>query len=113
MISIPVTLVAALGTAARKGILIKGGIFLEQMADLKVVAFDKTGTLTYGEPEVTDLVLDPRRPRGFPTTPEELLAIAAAIEQHSEHPLGRAIVRHAKTSRLKLREIDGFQAVVG
>jgi Cd2+/Zn2+-exporting ATPase len=113
MISIPVTLVAALGTGARKGVLIKGGVFLEQMAGIKVVAFDKTGTLTYGEPEVTDIVLNPRAAQGAPATQAELLAIAAAIEQHSEHPLGRAIVRHANTLHLELREIDEFQAVVG
>ena len=93
--------------------LIKGGVILEQMADIKVVAFDKTGTLTFGEPEVTDLILNPTRPPEAPGTAEELLAIAAAIEQHSEHPLGRAIVSHATRLGLKLREIDDFQAVVG
>ncbi|MGC8639139.1 MAG: heavy metal translocating P-type ATPase [Isosphaeraceae bacterium] len=113
MISIPITLVAALGTGARKGVLIKGGVFLEQMADIKVVAFDKTGTLTFGEPEVTDLVVNPDRPSEAPGTPEELLAVAAAIEQHSEHPLGRAIVSHATGLGLELRKIDDFQAVVG
>ena len=65
MISIPVTLVAALGTGARKGVLIKGGVFLEQMAGIKVVAFDKTGTLTFGDPEVTDIILNPARPAEF------------------------------------------------
>jgi Cd2+/Zn2+-exporting ATPase len=113
MISIPVTLVAALGTGARKGVLIKGGVFLEQMAGVKVVAFDKTGTLTYGEPEVTDIVLNAARPPGAPATKEDLLAVAAAIEQHSEHPLGRAIVREAGAARLKLAQIDDFEAVVG
>jgi Cd2+/Zn2+-exporting ATPase len=113
MISIPVTLVAALGTGARKGVLIKGGVFLEQMAGIKVVAFDKTGTLTYGEPEVTDIVLSPARPPGAPRTEEDLLAVAAAIEQHSEHPLGRAIVREASAARLVLSRIDEFEAVVG
>ena len=97
MISIPVTLVAALGTGARKGVLIKGGVFLEQMAGIKVVAFDKTGTLTFGDPEVTDIMLNPARPASSPATAEELIAITAAIEQHSEHPLGRAIVRHVRT----------------
>ena len=94
--------------------LIKGGVFLEQMADIKVVAFDKTGTLTYGEPEVTDVVLNPASARGAPPRPQELLAIAAAIEQHSEHPLGRAIVRHAaRPGHRALHEIDEYQAVVG
>ncbi|MBV8487067.1 MAG: heavy metal translocating P-type ATPase [Planctomycetaceae bacterium] len=113
MISIPVTLVAALGTGARKGVLIKGGVFLEQMAEVKVVAFHKTGTLTFGEPEVTDVILNRGRPEGSAASPDEMLALAAAIEQHSEHPLGRAIVRHAQTLGLKLREIDEFQALVG
>jgi Cd2+/Zn2+-exporting ATPase len=113
MISIPVTLVAALGTGARKGVLIKGGVFLEQMAEVKVVAFDKTGTLTFGEPEVTDVILNRKRPEGSTANPDEMLALAAAIEQHSEHPLGRAIVRHAQSLGLKLREIDEFQALVG
>ena len=97
MISIPVTLVAALGTGARKGVLIKGGVFLEQMAEVKVVAFDKTGTITFGEPEVTDVILNRQRPEGSAASPDEMLALAAAIEQHSEHPLGRAIVRHAQS----------------
>jgi Cd2+/Zn2+-exporting ATPase len=113
MISIPVTLVAALGTGARKGVLIKGGVFLEQMADIKVVAFDKTGTLTSGQPDVTDIVLNPRRGPSGPSSPDELLAIAAAIEQHSEHPLGRAILRRARQANLALCDIDDFQAVVG
>jgi Cd2+/Zn2+-exporting ATPase len=113
MISIPVTLVAALGTGARKGVLIKGGVFLEQMAEVQVVAFDKTGTLTFGDPEVTDVVLNPARPAGSPASADELLAVAASIERHSEHPLGRAIVRHALERRLSLRGIEDFQALVG
>ncbi len=113
MISIPITLVAALGTGARKGVLIKGGVFLEQMAGIKVVAFDKTGTLTLGDPEVTDIILNPARPASSPASAEELIAVAAAIEQHSEHPLGRAIIRHVRTHGLKLRQIDEFHALVG
>jgi Cd2+/Zn2+-exporting ATPase len=113
MISIPVTLVAALGTGARKGVLIKGGVFLEQMSEVKVVAFDKTGTLTFGDPEVTDVVLNPARPAGSPASASDLLAVAASIERHSEHPLGRAIVRHAQERRLPLRAIEDFQALVG
>jgi Cd2+/Zn2+-exporting ATPase len=113
MISIPVTLAAALGTGARKGVLIKGGVYLEQLAKVNVVAFDKTGTLTDGEPEVTDLILNPEGPPSAPATPEGLLATAAAIERHSEHPLGRAILRRATEQDLSLSPIEDFQALVG
>ncbi|MFO0891238.1 MAG: heavy metal translocating P-type ATPase [Isosphaeraceae bacterium] len=113
MISIPVTLVAALGTGARKGVLIKGGVYLEQMAQVKVVAFDKTGTLTFGEPEITDIVLNPARPPSAPGTDRELLAAAAAVEQHSEHPLGRAILRRARELGIALTPIEEFQSLVG
>ncbi len=113
MISIPVTLVAALGTGARQGVLIKGGVFLEQLASARVVAFDKTGTLTYGEPEVAEVLLNAARPAAAPATEPELLSLAAAVEQHSEHPLGRAIVRHARDSGLPVRPIEEFRALVG
>ncbi|MGB5674670.1 MAG: heavy metal translocating P-type ATPase, partial [Gemmatimonadota bacterium] len=89
VISTPVSVVSAITSAARQGVLIKGGASLERMADVRVMAFDKTGTLTHGRAEVTDVVpmgdLDRR----------QVLAIAAAVEAHSEHPIGRAIVRAA------------------
>jgi Cd2+/Zn2+-exporting ATPase len=113
MISSPVTLVAALGTGARKGVLIKGGVYLEEMARVKVVAFDKTGTLTFGEPAVTDVILNPARPSTAPATEDALLAVAAAVEQHSEHPLGGAIVRGAEERGLRLVAIEDFQALIG
>ena len=62
VISIPITLVASLGTGARNGVLIKGGIYVEELAKVKVVAMDKTGTLTRGEPEVTDIILINQNP---------------------------------------------------
>ena len=108
VISIPITLVAALGRGARRGILIKGGIHIEELARVRVVALDKTGTLTRGEPEVTDIVTSP----GGPGEPE-LLATAAAIDRFSEHPLARAIVGAAASRGLSLPPSSEFQALVG
>jgi Cd2+/Zn2+-exporting ATPase len=90
VISTPVTIVSALTGAARRGILIKGGLHLENAGRARVVALDKTGTLTAGEPEVVDVVAL----NG--TAPEELLRLAAAAERRSEHPLARAILRYAE-----------------
>jgi len=85
-LSIPVAVVAAIGNAARNGILFKGGIYLEQAATIKAVALDKTGTLTIGRPQVTDVVPSENFTR------KEILALAASLESRSEHPLGEAIV---------------------
>lgn len=112
VISIPITLVATLGTGARNGVLIKGGIHVEQLANIRVVAFDKTGTLTRGEPEVTDVV-PLSSERGAPRTEEDVLAVAAGIEHWSEHPLARAIVRAAAGRGIEPRDARDFQAVVG
>ncbi|MBK7071904.1 MAG: cation-translocating P-type ATPase [Myxococcales bacterium] len=110
VISIPITLVAALGTGARRGILIKGGIHVEELARIRVVALDKTGTLTKGEPEVTDVVAVP----GSPTpTNHDVLAVGAAIDRWSEHPLARAIVAAAESRGLEVPSSSDFQALVG
>jgi Zn2+/Cd2+-exporting ATPase len=90
VISTPVTIVSALAGAARRGILIKGGLHLENAGRVRVIAMDKTGTLTEGQPEVVDvLALDG-------DDPAEVLRLAAAAEARSEHPLARAIRRHAE-----------------
>ena len=107
VISTPVTIVSAIANAARRGVLIKGGAHIEELGRLKVIALDKTGTLTRGKPEVTDLV--PWSGQGA----AELLALAAGVETHSEHPLARAIVRAAKRDRLVLPVTTGFTAIPG
>jgi Cd2+/Zn2+-exporting ATPase len=92
VISTPVSILAALTRATRNGVLIKGGVYLEQMAKLGAVAFDKTGTLTAGRPQVTDVV----GLRG--ASQAEVLKIAAGLERLSEHPLARAIVEHTASA---------------
>lgn len=109
VISIPITLVASLGTGARQGVLIKGGVYVEELAKVKVVALDKTGTLTRGEPEVTDVIVDPSGVK----TREQILAMAAGIERRSEHPLARAIVRHAEAQGIPPSEVSDFRALTG
>ncbi len=88
-ISVPVTVVAAVGAATRSGVLIKGGAALEALADARAIAFDKTGTLTRNEPHVVEVVT------AAGTTVHELLAVAAALEARSEHPLARAVLAAA------------------
>ncbi len=90
VLSVPLTFVATLGTAARHGVLIKGGIYLEELARVRVVALDKTGTLTTGRHAVTDVI--PLNGH----SPQEVLSAAAAVEVYSEHPLAAAVVRAAE-----------------
>jgi Cd2+/Zn2+-exporting ATPase len=116
VISTPATVLSAIGGAARRGILIKGGSHLERTAQIDIVAFDKTGTLTAGKPVVTEIVdasgthkLDATLPASL----EELLAQTAALEDKSEHPLARAIVKTAQVRGIKLPEAKDFQATAG
>ncbi len=85
----PATL-SAISKGARRGILFKGGVHLENLSTLQAIAFDKTGTLTKGEPEVTDIIT------GNDFSKDEVLLIAASIENHSNHPLANAIVKYTK-----------------
>ena len=96
VISTPVTMVASLTKAAREGVLFKGGIFLEALAQIDVFAFDKTGTLTLGEPQVVDSK-DLDCQGDLKCEPcDDLLALAYALERHSTHPLAQAIVNEAE-----------------
>jgi Cd2+/Zn2+-exporting ATPase len=105
VISTPVTVVSAIARAARSGVLIKGGAYLEQMGVIRVIAFDKTGTLTRGEPQVVDCQCGQVVQEETQTCLDclDLLAKAAAVESRSEHPLARAIVRHAQSLGVETR----------
>ena len=94
----PLAILAGIGSAARRGIITKGGLYLEQLSRIDTIVLDKTGTLTLGIPEVTAVrALDD-------VTENDVLQTAAIAEQHSEHPLGEAIVRRARERNLPLRE---------
>ncbi len=107
VISTPVSLVSGLAGAARSGILIKGGLHLENAGKITAMAFDKTGTLTYGRPAVTDVM------SLGSIEDAEILRLAASIEQGSEHPLARAILEKAKADGLPLAPAADFEALVG
>ncbi|AIQ54908.1 heavy metal translocating P-type ATPase [Paenibacillus sp. FSL R7-0331] len=105
--SIMPAMLSAISKSARKGILFKGGVHLENMAKVQVVAFDKTGTLTEGVPQVTDLVA------GEGYSREQLLAVSASIEQLSRHPLAEAVVRLAEKEQVELYSTEENRSVTG
>src|SRR6266404_4382207 len=98
----PLAILAGVGSAARRGIITKGGLYLEQLSRIDTIVLDKTGTLTLGIPEVTSV----NAVNG--ATEEEVLQTAAIAEQHSEHPLGEAIMRRARQRKLILGDYAGF-----
>jgi Cd2+/Zn2+-exporting ATPase len=106
VISTPASILSAIANGARRGILFKGGVYLEQTAAIKVVAFDKTGTLTRGEPALTGVIL-------FTGSEDDLLRLAAAAESRSEHPVASAVVHAARERGLVLPGSERFQAVPG
>ena len=107
VISTPVTIVSGLAAAARKGILIKGGVYLENGRHLQTLALDKTGTLTHGKPVQTDSL------SLFGTDELTHAGWAASLAARSDHPVSRALARHAEEQGQMLFEVDGFAALPG
>jgi len=99
----PTALMVGTGRGAKMGILIKNGEVLEEVNDVKTVVFDKTGTITKGKPEVTDIVGDKK----------QVLSIAAALEESSEHPLATAILDKANSDKIEASTVSDFQAIEG
>ena len=103
----PLAILGAIGRAARNGSIIKGGIYLEALGQLRTVFLDKTGTLTYGHPLVAEIHTAP----GIPE--RALLEAAASAERCSEHPLGRAIVRFAEQRQIQAADPESFEYRIG
>jgi heavy metal translocating P-type ATPase len=103
----PLAILAGIGSAARRGIIVKGGLYLEKLADIDTIVLDKTGTLTMGVPEVTGI----RVTDG--ATENEVLENAAIAEQHSEHPIGEAVIRRARMAKISLRDYSDLQYIPG
>ena len=108
VLATPTAVMAGIGNASRKGILIKSGEALEEVANINSIVFDKTGTITNGKPAVTEIV-------SFDDihSAEEILSIAAIAEKFSEHPLSKAIINKAKEKELVIDDPDSFEVVLG
>jgi len=106
VMSTPVAIAAGIGRAGMIGVLIKGGIHLENLGKIKTVAFDKTGTLTWGKPVVTDVVPLNRKE-------SDIMTLAYSIERFSEHPLAQAIVQKAEEMGMEYLNVTDFSALIG
>jgi Cd2+/Zn2+-exporting ATPase len=108
VIATPVAVVCGLAAAARQGVLIRGGAYLEEIGRLRALAFDKTGTLTRGEPDVVEVICAPGH-----EDESHVLKIAAALGDRGGHVLGKAIARHARGLRLDVPFADAYTAIPG
>lgn len=106
VMSTPVAVATGIGAAGKNGVLIKGGVYLENLGKIQAVAFDKTGTLTLGKPIVTDI-------EAVSGNTTEVLEHAASVEQFSEHPLAKAVVAKAKEMDIVLKKAESFKALTG
>jgi Cd2+/Zn2+-exporting ATPase len=106
-ISTPVSIVSGLTSAAKNGVLIKGGSYLEEIKNVKVIVFDKTGTLTEGKPEVIDVIALNEY------SEKDVLQIGASLESRSTHPLAEAIIEKAKEENVKLKDVRAFKSIAG
>lgn len=107
VISTPISIFSAVGNASKKGILVKGGRFLEELANIKAIAFDKTRTLTFGNPTIKEVITY----QGAAET--DILSCAAGMESRSEHPMAYAVVDYAKQKGLNHHDVYDFQAIAG
>ncbi len=105
----PAAMLAGIAQAARNGVLVKGGAHLETLGKLHTIAFDKTGTLTHGQPEVTDVLSVNEEQTSF----DRILAMAAAVESRSGHPLAQAVVRAAQARSLQLQQAGELTSITG
>ncbi|GMR09024.1 MAG: cation-translocating P-type ATPase [Gammaproteobacteria bacterium] len=106
IISLPIAMAAGIAGAGKRGILIKGGAHLEHLGKVNIIAFDKTGTLTHGKPVIEEII-------SKDCTSEELISIAAGLEQSSEHPLAHAIVNYAREKAIQPADATDFSAISG
>ncbi|MGD6846499.1 heavy metal translocating P-type ATPase [Rossellomorea aquimaris] len=106
VISTPVAIVSAIGNAAKNGVLIKGGTFLEKAGAINAIAFDKTGTLTEGKPNVSEI-------KTLRTSEDELLSIALTLEEYSTHPIAQTIVRYTNDKGIQAKQGELFKSIVG
>ena len=109
VISTPAAVLSAIAAGARRGVLFKGGVYVEALARVRAIAFDKTGTLTEGRTRLVQVGVRP----GAGLSEDELLRLVAAVQQRSEHHLARATVAAARARGLTIPAAEGFQAVVG
>ena len=106
VISTPVAIVSAIGNAAKNGVLIKGGTFLEKAGAITAIAFDKTGTLTEGKPKVSEI-------KALNVSEEELLSIALTLEGYSTHPIANSVVGYANEKGVQPKNGEMFKSIVG